>query len=59
MKEIVAFNDELHQKLRSAGYVGNTVWASRDASTPDQTKEQLLCEHSERLTLVYGLLHSA
>ena len=59
MTKIVALNDELHQKLRSAGYVGNTVWASRDASTPNQTKEQLLCEHSERLALVYGVLHSA
>ena len=58
MKQIVAVNEELHQKLRAAGYVGNIVWASRDASTPDQTKEQLLCEHSERLALVYGLLHS-
>jgi hypothetical protein len=58
MTKIVALNDELHQKLRSAGYVGNTVWASRDTSTPNQAKEQLLCEHSERLALVYGLLHS-
>ena len=59
MKEIVAVNEELHQKLRTAGYVADTAWASRDASTPDQTKEQLLCEHSERLALVYGVLHSA
>jgi len=37
MKEIVAVNDELHQKLRTAGYVADTSWASRAASTPDET----------------------
>jgi pentatricopeptide repeat protein len=59
MQQIVAMNDELHERLRAAGYVADIAWASRDANTPDQTKEQLLCEHSERLALVYGLLHSA
>ena len=59
MNDIVSANDELHQKLRTAGYVPDTTWASRDASTPDQTKGQLLCEHSERLALVYGLLQHA
>ena len=41
------------------GYVPDTTWASRGADIAEHTKEQLLCEHSERLALVYGLLHSA
>jgi hypothetical protein len=58
MQQIIALNEQLHERMRGAGYVPDITWASRDASTPDHTKAQLLCEHSERLALVYGLLHS-
>jgi hypothetical protein len=38
--------------------VAETTWASRGTDISNETKGQLLCGHSERLALVYGLLHS-
>ena len=59
MAQIVAMNEDLHEKMRGDGYVPDITWASRGADISEDTKEQLLCEHSERLALVYGVLHSA
>ena len=58
MAAIIRLNDELHVRLRGHGYEPDTVWVDRDGSMSDEGKAQLLCEHSERLALVYGLLHS-
>lgn len=58
MAAIIRLNDELHLRLRGHGYEPDTVWVDRDGSMSDEGKAQLLCEHSERLALVYGLLHS-
>jgi len=58
MKQIIALNDELHERLREQGYRPDVEWVDRGADTSDHRKERLLCEHSERLALVYGLLHS-
>lgn len=59
MKQIVALNDELHERLRTQGYVPDVEWVGRNEGIFEQTKEQLLSEHPERLALVFGLLHSA
>ena len=59
MAAIIRLNDELHLRLlRGHGYEPDTVWVDRDGSVSDEGKAQLLREHSERLALVYGLLHS-
>jgi hypothetical protein len=57
MPQIVTMNEELHEKMRGDGYVPDITWASRGTGIAEHTKEQLLCEHSERLALVYGVTH--
>jgi hypothetical protein len=59
MDQIIALNDELHEQMRERGYEPDITWSTHGGdTTSDVSKAQLLCEHSERLALVYGLLHS-
>jgi len=58
MKQIIARNYELHEQLRAQGYTPDVEWVDRGPDVTDEEKAQLLCEHSERLALVYGLMHS-
>ena len=59
MDQIIALNDELHEQMRGRGYEPDITWSTHGGeTTSDVSKAQLLCEHSERLALVYGLLHS-
>ncbi|KAL2523900.1 Tetratricopeptide repeat (TPR)-like superfamily protein [Abeliophyllum distichum] len=47
---------ELRKKIKEEGYVPDTSYALHD--TDDEQKEDNLWNHSERLALAYGLIHT-
>ncbi|XP_052195254.1 pentatricopeptide repeat-containing protein At1g20230-like [Diospyros lotus] len=53
--EIDRFLDELGQKMRVAGYMPNTEFVLQDVD--QEEKEDLLCNHSEKLAVAFGILN--
>ena len=52
--EIHAELEGLTQKMKSAGYVPDTRFVAHDVD--DQKKEQVVCHHSEKLAIAFGLI---
>ncbi|XP_073393313.1 pentatricopeptide repeat-containing protein At2g03880, mitochondrial-like isoform X1 [Physcomitrium patens] len=55
-KEIYAKLKDLIKRLKAEGYVPDTRLVLRN--TDQEYKEQALCSHSEKLAIVYGLMHT-
>ncbi|XP_010255012.1 PREDICTED: pentatricopeptide repeat-containing protein At1g20230-like [Nelumbo nucifera] len=53
--EIYRFLDELREKMRLAGYLPDTGFVLQDVD--QEEKEELLCNHSERLAVAFGILN--
>ncbi|MCL7025447.1 hypothetical protein MKW94_018372 [Papaver nudicaule] len=53
--EIYSFLDELGDKMRLAGYMPNTDYVLQDVD--QEEKEQVLCSHSEKLAVAFGILN--
>lgn len=56
MQEIFAELKRLTEQIKEAGYVPDTSFVLHDVG--EQLKEHLLCTHSERLAIAYGLMSS-
>ncbi|RZC67050.1 hypothetical protein C5167_010737 [Papaver somniferum] len=52
---IYSFLDELGEKMRLAGYMPNTDYVLQDVD--QEEKEQVLCSHSEKLAVAFGILN--
>ena len=53
--KINKFLDELGEKMRLAGYIPNTEFVLQDVD--QEEKEVLLCNHSEKIAVAFGLLN--
>eukprot|EP01018_Ginkgo_biloba_P004806 Gb_36676 [translate_table: standard] len=53
--KIYAKLESLYTQMKAAGYVPDTSFVLRDIE--EQRKEQILCHHSEKLAIVFGLLN--
>ena len=53
-QEIYEKLEKLSSEMKAAGYIPNTIQALRDVEADD--KEWLLCQHSEKLAIAFGLL---
>ncbi|XAR73332.1 hypothetical protein NMG60_11007266, partial [Bertholletia excelsa] len=53
--EIHKFLDEIGEKMRLAGYMPNTEFVLQDVD--QEEKEGLLCSHSEKLAVAFGILN--
>ncbi|GMP28212.1 hypothetical protein CsSME_00003850 [Camellia sinensis var. sinensis] len=53
--KIYRFLDELGEKMRLAGYMPNTEFVLQDVD--QEEKEDLLCNHSEKLAVAFGILN--
>ncbi|KAK8509968.1 hypothetical protein V6N12_035291 [Hibiscus sabdariffa] len=56
MIEIIEKLDKLNLELKKAGYLPNTSLVMQDVD--EQDKEQILCGHSEKLAVAFGLLNT-
>eukprot|EP01018_Ginkgo_biloba_P013574 Gb_33693 [translate_table: standard] len=56
-KEIYAKLDELSRQMKAAGYVANTKVIMHDVE--EEQKEQILCYHSEKLAIAFGLINTS
>lgn len=52
---IYKFLSEINDKVRMAGYLPNTDFVLQDLD--QEEKEEVLCNHSEKLAVVFGLLN--
>ncbi|XAR60954.1 hypothetical protein NMG60_11034509 [Bertholletia excelsa] len=55
--EIRKLLDKLEIEMRALGYVPNTEFVLHDLE--EEVKEKMLCRHSERLAIAFGLLNTA
>ncbi|CAM6124224.1 unnamed protein product [Calypogeia fissa] len=53
-KAIYSFNNKLTEKLKAEGYIPDTQHVLQNINEED--KELVLCSHSERLAIAYGLM---
>ncbi|XP_010264122.1 PREDICTED: putative pentatricopeptide repeat-containing protein At3g25060, mitochondrial [Nelumbo nucifera] len=53
---IAAMLDRLEYEMRAMGYVPRTEYVLHDLD--EQVKERMLCNHSERLAIAFGLLNT-
>ncbi|OVA05194.1 Pentatricopeptide repeat [Macleaya cordata] len=53
--EIYSFLDELGEKMRLAGYLPDTDFVLQDVD--QEEKEHVLCSHSEKLAVAFGVLN--
>ncbi|KAJ4960032.1 hypothetical protein NE237_019942 [Protea cynaroides] len=53
--QIYRFLDELGEKMRLAGYTPDTDFVLQDVD--QEEKEEVLCNHSERLAVAFGILN--
>lgn len=53
--EIYRFLDDLREKMRLAGYAPNTDFVLQDVD--QDMKEDILCNHSEKLAVAFGILN--
>ena len=56
-EEIYTTLKNLTKKMEAAGYVPDTNFVLRDVQEED--KEQILCSHSERLAMAFGLINTS
>eukprot|EP00268_Persea_americana_P003461 TRINITY_DN1104_c1_g1_i6.p1 TRINITY_DN1104_c1_g1~~TRINITY_DN1104_c1_g1_i6.p1 ORF type:complete len:678 (-),score=110.73 TRINITY_DN1104_c1_g1_i6:1329-3362(-) len=54
---IMAMLERLNSKMREMGYVPKTEFVLHDLE--EEVKEQMLCNHSERLAIAFALLNTA
>ncbi|KAL9679005.1 hypothetical protein QQ045_016858 [Rhodiola kirilowii] len=54
--KIYIYLQELHNRLKAIGYVPNTSMVMQNVD--DQTKEEIIFAHSERLAIAFGLLNT-
>jgi pentatricopeptide repeat protein len=54
MEKIYSALHELDRQMREVGYVPDTTFVLHDVE--EQQKEQSLCQHSEKLAIVFGLI---
>ncbi|PIM97401.1 hypothetical protein CDL12_30127 [Handroanthus impetiginosus] len=55
-EQLYEFLDDLFTRLKKEGYIPNTSCVLHNVN--EQEKENLLCGHSERLAIAFGLLNS-
>ncbi|KAL6314433.1 hypothetical protein AAG906_025918 [Vitis piasezkii] len=53
--EIYRFLDYMGEKMRNAGYLPNTDFVLQDVD--QEEKEEVLCNHSEKLAVAFGILN--
>ncbi|KAL9655006.1 hypothetical protein ABK040_008791 [Willaertia magna] len=51
--------DKLNNEMIEAGYVPDTSWVTRNNLITEEEKKRVLCLHSEKIALVYGLMNTA
>eukprot|EP01018_Ginkgo_biloba_P012485 Gb_18788 [translate_table: standard] len=56
-KQIYAELERLSTQMKVAGYVPNTRFVLHDVE--DEQKEQILCYHSEKLAIAFGLINTS
>eukprot|EP01018_Ginkgo_biloba_P017192 Gb_07106 [translate_table: standard] len=56
VEEIYAELERLSGQMREAGYVPNTRFVLQDVE--EEQKEHILCHHSEKLAIVFGLINT-
>lgn len=56
MAQIIERLNQIRQEMKKAGYFPDTESVLQDVD--DQDKEQILCEHSEKLAVAFGLLNT-
>ena len=57
MQNIYNELERLSSEMRAAGYVPDTKFVRNDVE--EEQKQQLICHHSEKLAIVFGLLNTA
>eukprot|EP01018_Ginkgo_biloba_P024054 Gb_37629 [translate_table: standard] len=55
-EEIYAMLERLSRQIKAAGYLTDTRFALNDVE--EEQKEHILCHHSEKLAIAFGLLNS-
>eukprot|EP01018_Ginkgo_biloba_P034626 Gb_37254 [translate_table: standard] len=57
MEKIYSELERLSRQMRTAGYVPDTRFVLNDVE--EEQKEQILCHHSEKLAIVFGLINTS
>ncbi|KAL3818099.1 hypothetical protein ACJIZ3_004004 [Penstemon smallii] len=57
MSQVLDKLDKLSMEMKKAGYMPNTDYVLQDVE--EQEKEHILCGHSEKLAVVFGLLNTS
>eukprot|EP01018_Ginkgo_biloba_P002617 Gb_35466 [translate_table: standard] len=57
MQKIYGKLETLYRQMKTAGYVPNTRFVMNDVE--EEQKEQILCHHSEKIAIAFGLINTA